>query len=74
MLDRSSVLKWPRKAVSLALRPVWLFAGALLYLAALALSPWRILRVGLLHHDRIGHLSLNTELFLRARAAGIEHA
>ncbi len=64
------MLKWPRKAVSLALRPVWLLFGALLYLAALALSPWRTLRVGLLRHDRIGHLALNTELFLRARAAG----
>jgi putative glycosyltransferase (TIGR04372 family) len=60
---------WPRKAASFALRPLWLLLGALLYLVALALSPWRTLRVGALKHDRIGHLALNTELFLRARAA-----
>lgn len=70
MPESGDVLKWPRKAASLALRPVWLLAGALLYLAALALSPWRTLRVGLLKHDRIGHFAMNTELFLRARAAG----
>ncbi|MBI3553555.1 MAG: TIGR04372 family glycosyltransferase [Elusimicrobia bacterium] len=51
------------------LKPLLLLAGGAAYLLMRLLEPWRLIRVGLLNYDRIGHLALNTESYLRARAA-----
>lgn len=53
----------------LALKPFFLAAGALAYALLRLLEPWRRVRVGMLMYDRVGHLAMNTEVFLRARAA-----
>lgn len=51
-----------------ALKPAFLGAGALAALLLRLLEPWRRIRVGLIPYERIGHLAINTERFLRASA------
>lgn len=61
-----------RQAALFLLNPALLAAGLLAYALVRLLEPWRRIQFGLIRFDRIGHLSVNTETFLRARARGIE--
>ncbi len=49
-------------------KPVFLAAGAIAWLVIRLVEPWRRVRVGMLVYDRIGHLAINTEVFLRRTA------
>lgn len=63
-----------RRALLLLLKPLFLAAGTLAWLVLRALEPWKRVRVGMLPYERIGHLALNTERFLRWRQAHPEEA
>jgi putative glycosyltransferase (TIGR04372 family) len=57
---------------SFLLRPFFWASGLFIYFLLRLAEPWRRIRVGMLLHGRIGHLALNTELFLRSLALGKE--
>lgn len=61
-----------RRAAIAALTPLFLAGGLLAWAAIRLLEPWRRVRVGMLPYDRIGHLAVNVERFLRDRAAAPE--
>jgi len=50
-------------------KSVLLFLGVIAYLICRLLRPLVKVRIGLLAYDRIGHLSLNTEVYLRREAS-----
>lgn len=65
-------LKSERSLASIIGRPLLRLAGWAIYGLLRAIEPIRIVRLGPIRHDRIGHLSSNSEIYLRARAVGVE--
>lgn len=65
-------LKSKRSLPSTIGRPLLRLAGWTVYALLRAVEPLRRVRLGPIRHDRIGHLSSNSEIYLRARAAGVE--
>lgn len=68
----SAELKSKRSLASTIGRPLLRLAGWAVYALLRAVEPLRRVRLGPIRHDRIGHLSSNSEIYLRARAAGVE--
>lgn len=59
-------------SLAAALLPAARCLGSMTSLLLRAVRPLKSVRIGALKHDRIGHLSANTEIFLRRRALGKE--
>lgn len=54
--------------VKLLSKPLFFLLGFFVFIGLKVIEPLIKIRVGKLHHDRIGHLAANTELFLRRHA------
>lgn len=68
----STELKSKRSLASTIGRPLLRLTGWAVYALLRAVEPLRRVRLGPIRHDRIGHLSSNSEIYLRARAVGVE--